>query len=41
MTGFDNGYNNPLGDYHILVSGPMDKANSCKGGEFIYGPYME
>lgn len=41
MTGFDNGYNNPLGNFPVLVAGPTAKPNSCKGGEFIYGPYME
>lgn len=41
MSGFDNGYNNPYGDFLLLVAGPMDKYNSCKGGRYIYGPYLE
>lgn len=41
MAGFDNGYNNPHGSFPILVASPMDRWTSCKGGEYIYGPYLQ
>jgi len=40
MIAFDNGYNNPFGNFMSVVAAPLDKENSCKGGKWTFGPYM-
>lgn len=34
MLAFDNGYNNKYGGFPHVVSSPLDRTNSCKGGTY-------